>query len=140
MPGWAPRSRPDALTLDGRYSRLELLDEDRHAEELFTAYRSDRQGQSWTYRPYGPFADLEAYRCWLKDTGSGRDPPFYAVIDTDPGPNAGASGHAVGVLSLLRVQPEAGSIEVGHVHYSPVLQRRRSATEGAVPVDALRLR
>ena len=31
--------------------------------------------------------------------------------------------------SLLRIQPEAGSIEVDHIHYSPLLQRRRGATE-----------
>lgn len=54
----------------------------------------------------------------------GRDPLFYAIIDTD-----GPEPRATGVLALLRVQPAAGSIEVGHVHYSPLLQRRRAATE-----------
>jgi RimJ/RimL family protein N-acetyltransferase len=33
------------------------------------------------------------------------------------------------VLSLLRVQPQAGSIEVGHIHYSPALQQSRAGTE-----------
>jgi RimJ/RimL family protein N-acetyltransferase len=33
------------------------------------------------------------------------------------------------VLSLLRMQPEMGVMEVGHVHYSPRLQRTRAATE-----------
>jgi RimJ/RimL family protein N-acetyltransferase len=57
------------------------------------------------------------------------DPFFYAVIDTDPRAQWTTAGRAVGVLSLLRIQPEAGSIEVGHIHYSPLLQRRRGATE-----------
>lgn len=57
------------------------------------------------------------------------DPLFDAVIDTDPRSDEGTTGRAVGVLSLLRVQPDVGSIEVGHVHYSPSLQRRRAATE-----------
>ncbi len=129
VPGWVARAQPDRPTLDGRYCRLELLDDQRHAEELFAADRSDPDGRSYTYLPYGPFADLAAYRGWLTGTASGRDPLFYAVIDTDPGADSSASGHAVGVLSLMRIQPEAGSIEVGHVHYSPLLQRRRGATE-----------
>ncbi len=35
----------------------------------------------------------------------------------------------VGVLSFLRMRPEVGAIEVGHVHYSPRLQGTRAATE-----------
>ena len=33
------------------------------------------------------------------------------------------------MLSLLRITPDAGTIEVGHIHYSPPLQRRKAATE-----------
>jgi RimJ/RimL family protein N-acetyltransferase len=29
----------------------------------------------------------------------------------------------------MRVQPEAGSIEVGHIHFSPALQQSRAGTE-----------
>ncbi|MGD8870595.1 MAG: GNAT family protein, partial [Gemmatimonadota bacterium] len=35
----------------------------------------------------------------------------------------------VGVASYLRIDPAVGSIEVGHIHYSPLLQRTRAATE-----------
>src|SRR5690348_15871289 len=40
-----------------------------------------------------------------------------------------ADGKAAGVASYLRITPAAGSIEVGHIHYSPRLQRRPAATE-----------
>jgi len=33
------------------------------------------------------------------------------------------------VLSYLRIKPTSGSIEVGHIHLSPLLQRKRAATE-----------
>jgi RimJ/RimL family protein N-acetyltransferase len=33
------------------------------------------------------------------------------------------------VLSLLRITPDAGSIEVGHIHLSPALQQTRASTE-----------
>jgi RimJ/RimL family protein N-acetyltransferase len=34
-----------------------------------------------------------------------------------------------GVASYLRIAPAGGSIEVGHIHYSPRLQRSPAATE-----------
>ena len=35
----------------------------------------------------------------------------------------------MGVASYLRIAPEVGSIEVGHINYSPLLQRTRASTE-----------
>ena len=35
----------------------------------------------------------------------------------------------MGVASYLRIDEEIGSIEVGHILYSPLLQRRRAGTE-----------
>jgi len=40
-----------------------------------------------------------------------------------------ATGTATGVASYLRIDPAAGSIEVGHINYSPKLQRTIAATE-----------
>ena len=50
------------------------------------------------------------------------DPYFYAVVD-------GASGRASGVVSFLRVAPEHGVIEIGHVWFGGPLQRTPQATE-----------
>ena len=129
VPGWAPRPKPTVSVLAGSYCRLERLDPSRHAEELFAADRRDTDGQSWTYLPYGPFTELATYREWVQQVSIGNDPRFYAVIDTDPSPGSVPEAGAVGLASYLRVQPEEGSIEVGHVHYSPVLQGRRAGTE-----------
>ncbi len=111
--------------LKGRYCRLERLDPDRHASELYAADRLDTRGESWTYLAYGPFGTLDEYRAWAEPAAAGTDPLFYTVISTDPNERPGP----VGVLSLLRIEPAMGVIEVGHVHYSPLLQRRRAATE-----------
>jgi RimJ/RimL family protein N-acetyltransferase len=35
----------------------------------------------------------------------------------------------VGIASYLRIDPHNGSIEVGHINYSPLLQRTPAATE-----------
>lgn len=126
--GWQDASPPDGSALVGQFCRLERLDPDRHAEQLFAADSLDVVGASWTYLPYGPFADVSAYREWLWGVAAASDPFFYAVVLTDPTTDA-VSGSAVGVLSYLRITPAAGSIEVGHIHLSPLLQQRRAATE-----------
>jgi len=119
--GWSPRPLPSATTLAGDSCRLERLDADRHAEALFAVDRADARGESWTYLPYGPFTEYAPYRRWVEEAAASGDPRFYAIVD--------AAGGPLGVLSLLRVQPDAGSLEVGHVHYSPALLRRRAGTE-----------
>ena len=126
VPGWSGSRRPDGSTLQGRYCRVERLSAQAHAQGLHLADQHDEDGASWTYLPYGPFPDLASYRRWVLDVAVREDPLFYAVVDVEAG---AATGRPVGVLSLMRTQPEAGSIEVGHVHLSPLVQRRRGATE-----------
>jgi RimJ/RimL family protein N-acetyltransferase len=108
--------------LAGRFCRLEPLQADRHAEALFAANARDLEGRMWTYLPYGPFPEWESYRGWVEQVGSSRDPLFFAIIDLD-------TKLAVGIASYLRIMPESGSIEVGHLAYSPLLQRTPTATE-----------
>ena len=105
----------------GRHCRLEPLDVGRHLAQLFTANRKDESDRMWFYLPYGPFDRLEDYRSWVEKNSVGDDPIFYAVVVPESG--------AVGVASYLRIKPEAGSIEVGGIAYSPQLQRTPAATE-----------
>ncbi|GAA5178642.1 GNAT family protein [Niveibacterium umoris] len=122
VPGWAPPSQPGSVTLQGRFCRVEPLEPERHAAQLFAADALDADGRSWTYLPYGPFATLTEYRAWLESVAAGTDPCFYAIIDL-------TTECAVGVCSYLRIDPAAGSIEVGHLHFSPLLQGKPAATE-----------
>lgn len=119
---WTPPEAPEHAAWGGRWCRLEPLDPEAHAEELHDAYRLDTAGRLWTYLAYGPFASLSEYRPWVERYGRSRDPLFFAIRD-------GESGRAVGVASYLRIHPDRGSIEVGHICYSPLLQRRTAATE-----------
>jgi RimJ/RimL family protein N-acetyltransferase len=50
------------------------------------------------------------------------DPLFYAIVER-------SSGLAIGVASYLRIDPANGAIEVGHLQFSPRLQRSTAATE-----------
>jgi RimJ/RimL family protein N-acetyltransferase len=120
--GWTARPWPPRTPMVGRWCRVEPLDVARHAAELHEANLEDRQGRNWTYLGSGPFQDLDAYRAWLTTMSAGDDPQFHAVID-------GRSGKAVGIASYLRIDPANGVIEVGHINYSPRLQRTTAATE-----------
>jgi uncharacterized protein (TIGR00725 family) len=122
LPQWQPPPRPVRQPLEGRYCRLEPLELDRHAAELFEADAADKDGRTWTYLAYGPFPDLPSYRAHLESRCLGDDPFFFAIRDL-------SDNKAVGGASYLRIMPEAGSIEVGHIHYSPRLQQQPAATE-----------
>lgn len=118
--GWVPPPRPAWNRMEGRYVVLERLDPARHAADLHAANRES--DAIWDYMPYGPFADECAYRAWAEDMAGRPDPWFVALIDR-------ATGRAGGVASFLRIEPAAGSIEVGHIALAPRIQRTRAATE-----------
>jgi len=108
--GWTLPPRPDGAVLDGEVVRLERMDPDQHAADLFRAYSG--RDDLWDYLPYGPFSAAAAYHRWAKDTACGSDPLFYVIRQKK-------TGHCGGVASYLRITPEAGSIEVGHINLSP---------------------
>jgi RimJ/RimL family protein N-acetyltransferase len=121
LPRWRPRPLPPRTPMTGKFCRLEPLQVETHAADLVAAFREDRDGTGWTYLPYGPFAQLSAFRKWLADECGGGDPLFFAVVD--------GNGRAVGMTSFMRVQPATGVIELGHIHFAPRLQRTPAATE-----------
>lgn len=119
---WKARELPPRAPMSGRYCRLEMVDVDKHAEDLFAAFILDSHHANWTYLPYGPFTELALFREWLASAAKANDPLFHTVIDLN-------TGKAVGLASYLRINPGDGVIETGHIHYSPLLQRTAMATE-----------
>jgi RimJ/RimL family protein N-acetyltransferase len=121
LPEWQPRSPPPRTAMAGRFCRLEPLDPECHAAALHEANR-EGDGRNFTYLATGPYATLEDYRRWMEKTCLGDDPLFHAIIDAP-------SSRPVGVAAYLRIEPAVGVIEVGHINYSPLLQRHPAATE-----------
>lgn len=122
LPEWKPATPPPTSPIVGMHCRLERLNIDAHAQDLFDANMTDSEGRIWTYMGYGPFTDLSGYTDWIKAQALGDDPLFHAIIDLK-------TDKAVGVASYLRIEPPIGSIEVGHINYSPLLQKTVAATE-----------
>jgi RimJ/RimL family protein N-acetyltransferase len=122
--GWTAPPRPVRAVMQGRLVRLEPLAL-AHAEALHEANLQDREGRNWTYMVYGPFDSLGAYRDWVGEVAGEDDPMFYTIVRQQ-------DGQPVGVASYMRIAPDAGSIEVGHINFSPLLQRTPGATEAMV--------
>jgi len=122
VPGWEIRPLPPRTPISGRLCRLEPLDAEVHSAALHNAYCQAPDGRNWTYLPYGPFESREQYAEWVRRAEQQTDPTFYAIVDA-------ATDSPIGVASYLRIAPDMGSIEVGHLSYSPALQRTAAATE-----------
>jgi RimJ/RimL family protein N-acetyltransferase len=114
-----PGPRPGPVTLEGRYGRVERLAQ-QHDTNLWAAVKDD--DTLWTYMSaYGPFPNFAAFSKWIGSRLPLDDPYSYAVVEP--------SGRAVGIATLMEIKPAMRSIEVGHIVYSPALQRTRLATE-----------
>jgi RimJ/RimL family protein N-acetyltransferase len=114
-----PALRPGPVTLKGRYGRLEKLGA-QHAADLWAAFAG--HDQVWTYiSSDGPFTNAAEFSAFVAKRAAADDPYAYAIIN--------AGDHAVGYVTLLRIVPQMRVIEVGHVLYSPALQRTPLGTE-----------
>jgi len=122
VPGWKGVVRPPRTAMSGRYCRVEPMDPALHADDLHRANALDPSRRNFTYLSVGPFDAFDAYREWMASASRSEDPLFHAIVDM-------VTGKAVGLASYMRIDPANGVVEVGHLNYSPLLQRRPAATE-----------
>jgi RimJ/RimL family protein N-acetyltransferase len=121
LPDWQPRPHPQRITLEGRYCRLEPLSL-KHADALFAAHQQATDTRAWTWLLREAESSLVVYREWIASVETLQDPIQFAVIDT-------RTNLPVGSLALMRIDPNHGVVEVGHVHFSPLLSRTPASTE-----------
>ena len=113
---------PKGISIEGRLVDLKPLNSNKYAKELFLSNSLDEKGINWAYLPYGPFDSQVDYAKWIKSFEEGDDPIFFAIISKK-------LKKAIGIASFLRINPTKGLIEVGHINYSPLLQKTTEATE-----------
>jgi len=118
---WQPRPHPERVELNGRYCTLTPLRPE-HAAALFAAYQLAEDTRSWTWLLREPDANVEAFTEWVESVCALSDPIHFAVIDNQ-------TQAPVGTLALMRIDPKNGVVEVGHVHFSPLLSRTPMSTE-----------
>jgi len=122
VPGWRDRDRPTRKDIVGRYGRLESVDPEGHAQDLYTSYQEAPDGRDWTYLFHERPESLSAFKQYLAHLASLQDALHFATVDS-------ATGRAVGTAALMRIEPAHGVIEVGSITFSPPMKRSRVATE-----------
>jgi len=112
-------------SLRGRGVELAAVDAERDCADLFAAaHGSTRKEEVWTYMAYGPFANEATMRRWLEECAANEDTIFYSVRDR-------SSGRALGMASLLAIDPTHRHVEMGNIWYGPDAQGGTTNTETA---------
>ena len=119
---WTPAGAPSRNALSGGLVSLEVLDPSRHTESLYASSHAAGAERLWEHLPYGPFAGQHEFTTWLEERAASADPLFFAVVDS-------GSKRALGMASFMRMVPDHGVIEIGHIWFAPAIQRTRQATE-----------
>lgn len=119
---WTARPRPERKILEGRYIRLEPLSAVKHGDDLFEAATDGDSDTRFLWLSETTPKSRAAFQSWLEHAESSQDPLFFSCVDVE-------TGKAVGRQSLLRIDPNHGVIEIGHIHWGPRMQRKPAATE-----------
>ncbi len=119
---WNGAQAPRRSAISGQLCLIEPLDVHNHLDDLDKAFSLDPDGKLWTYMANGPFESKTSFGKWLTTVSQTEDPLFYAIIDK-------LTGKAVGMAAYMRINPTAGSIEIGSISFSPALQKTAIATE-----------
>ena len=120
---WTPVERPSRTPLHGSHVLLRPVGAAVDAEDLYAvSHPPDGDPAIWTYLGYGPYEDPGDMRRLLDWAESSDDPLFFALVDL-------ADERPAGMASYLRIEPEFGVIEIGHIWFGTPLQRTTAATE-----------
>jgi RimJ/RimL family protein N-acetyltransferase len=120
---WTPARRPADAAIEGRLVRLRPIDPAADADPLFRASHPPAgDPEHWTYLPYGPYEDAAALRARLEEIAGSHD-PLFLTIELLP------QELPAGIASYLRITPEHGVIEIGHIWFGADLRRSAAATE-----------
>ena len=113
---------------------LRPLDANADAEPLYAESHPPLADPGlWTYLPNGPYRDPAELRDALRVAEASEDPLFFTLVRL-PGEEP------AGVASYLRITPDHGVIEIGHIWFGASLRRTTAATEAIYLLAAPRVR
>ena len=114
---------PTRQIYQGRHVTLSPLRADDDVEDLFQAGHDSPQAlELWRYLWQGPFADATAMHAWLRSVQDAADPMFFTVTGQQ-------ARRRVGMISIMRITPQHGCAELGHIWYGVSAQRTPVNTE-----------
>lgn len=122
LPAWGGVQPLPCLTLPGRYCRLQPLDAQAHTDDLLHAFSQAADDRDWTWLAGERPTTQQEMAHWVMGKMIDKTVHPFAVID-------GASGRAVGLIAWLAIDEQNGSVEIGHVTWSPLMKNSVLGTE-----------
>jgi RimJ/RimL family protein N-acetyltransferase len=117
---WSPVAAPSGEALRGPRVLLRPFDPAADAGPLHEATRD--HPSVFAYMRLGPFASSEDMRRTIAAEAAAEGYVFYAIEPIE-------AGCALGQAAYMRIETEAGTIEIGSIWFAPRLQRTAAATE-----------
>jgi RimJ/RimL family protein N-acetyltransferase len=120
---WKPVPRPARVSLRGTHILVRPVNAASDAEPLFSvSHPPDGDPAIWTYLPDGPYESPEHLRQALAWAEASEDALYFTLARL-------ADERPAGLAAYLRITPELGVIEIGHIWFGASLQRTTAATE-----------
>jgi RimJ/RimL family protein N-acetyltransferase len=120
---WTPVERPARAPRRGSHVLIRPVDPAVDAGPLYSVSHPPKGDPTiWTYLPDGPYDSPRHLRQMLTWAETSED-PLYFTLATLP------EERPLGLASYLRITPEFGVIEIGHIWFGVSLQRTTAATE-----------
>ncbi len=120
---WMPARRPASTSLRGSHVMVRPVDAEDDAVPLFSvSHPPDGDPRIWIYLPDGPYESSDHLRQTLTWAEVSEDPLYFTLVRL-------ADEQPLGLASYLRITPELGVIEIGHIWFGVPLQRTTAATE-----------
>jgi RimJ/RimL family protein N-acetyltransferase len=120
---WTPAGRPAREQLRGARILLRPVDAANDAQPLWAvSHPPAGDAAIWTYLPDGPYESPDALRRMLAWAEALEDQVYFTLAGLP-------EERPLGLASYMRVKPEAGVLEIGHIWLGTPLQRTTAATE-----------
>jgi RimJ/RimL family protein N-acetyltransferase len=124
VPNWQPPSPPPRAPMLGQSCRLEPLSS-QHIRQLWESFSVDKKAEDWAYVGIGPYDDFETFEKDFVSLIEAKAAMFHAVVDL-------RTEKAVGTASYRSINCDFGSIEIGGLFFSTLMQRTTLSTETIV--------
>ena len=121
LPDWKPVPNLVRGTLQGRFCHLVPLSLD-HTEALFAAWSLAGDDRDWTWLGADRPHTLPEMNAWITNKIQDATLVAYAVIEVK-------THRAVGAVCFAETDTQNGLTEIGHVTWSPLMQRTPMGTE-----------
>lgn len=121
--GWTQPDFPGDVPCRGRLVQVRPLDPARDTAGLWEAFEAD-PSHLWDYLPFGPFKTREDFGEFL-DSVAGGEGRFLTVESLD-------GGSPLGIAAFLRIDPPAGSVEIGSLVFSSRMRRTAASTDALI--------